>query len=47
MMWFYYARVIDATTIQLFDTEENALGADDTGLINITRSEVRIAQHQS
>ncbi len=43
----YYARVIDATTIQLFDTEENALGSDDTGLINITSSEVKISQHQS
>jgi hypothetical protein len=42
----YYARVIDAFTIKLFDTEENALGSDDTGLINITRSEIKIIQRQ-
>ena len=40
----YYARVVDADTIQLFDTAEHAAGSDDTGLVNITRSEIKIVQ---
>ena len=40
----YYARVVDAETIQLFDTADHAAGSDETGLVNITQSEIKIVQ---
>ncbi|RLB73277.1 MAG: hypothetical protein DRH06_10730, partial [Deltaproteobacteria bacterium] len=40
----YYARSIDDFTIQVFASEEHAVAAGSTGLINITRSEIRIVQ---